>query len=113
MQDRNVPPEEETSGKPVPSGNHGNLNKLTKNRPIPREYFKVLADTCTLSDWKEITETAVGQAKQGNDRARLFLSKHLLPEGMTIMDLAKLEYLGISKETSIENYHGPIVNPKK
>ena len=82
---------------------------MTKPRPIPREYFRVLADRCPLETWKQIVDTAVAQALDGNATARAWLAKQVLPDGMTLMDLAKMEYMGTSAEESIESYKGPII----
>lgn len=86
---------------------------MSKNRAIPREYFKVLADKCPLNVWQEIVQVAVEQALEGNAGARTWLAKMVLPDGMTLMDLAKIEHMGVTRDESIETYKGPVVRIRK
>lgn len=49
-------------------------------------YLLALADVVSLDDWREIAEKARDDAKAGDDKARAWLSKHLL--GDTLLSTA-------------------------
>lgn len=58
-------------------------------RQGPRSYLAILAKTVSQSDWKEICEKAVEQAKGGNRYAREWLADRLLgkaPQHVTVDD---------------------------
>lgn len=61
---------------------------LQKVRPVFRvaspgrlssRYLRMMEESVTDEDWREIVEAAVEQAKQGNHRARIWLGTYLLP----------------------------------
>jgi hypothetical protein len=47
-------------------------------RPVEEKYLKKLSTAVTLNDWKAIVQKAVEQAKDGDDKARAWLSDHLI-----------------------------------
>lgn len=52
-----------------------------KGRPTkPREerYYEITMTTCTYSEWRDIVQRAVEQAKKGNPVARKWLSDYLV-----------------------------------
>jgi hypothetical protein len=47
-------------------------------RAVEREYLAALAEAVSPADWRAIVGKAVADAKNGNPKAREWLSKHLL-----------------------------------
>ncbi len=61
-------------------------------RTVEREYLATLADAVSLDDWRQIVGRAVVDAKDGDAKARDWLTRYLLgPEPMTLTDLAGRE----------------------
>ena len=57
--------------------------------PIARErqYAEAMATVCTVDDWREICERAVEDAKDGDRHARDWLSKYLVGEPQTVVEM--------------------------
>jgi hypothetical protein len=75
-------------------GNKGGPGR--PHRQTEREYLAVLRDTVSLEDWKEIIEKTVAQAKEGDARARQWLTNYLVGDqpAKALLDLAVDEELG-------------------
>jgi hypothetical protein len=61
-------------------------------RAVEVEYAAALGSVVTLDEWKEVCQTALRQAKEGDDKARQFLAKYLLgerPPSMTVIAAAE------------------------
>jgi hypothetical protein len=77
------------------SGNTFGLGR--PRRPIEIEYLAALSDACSIDTWREIVNRAVQDAKDGDDKARVWLSRYLIGESSaSLRDLAKLDILGIN-----------------
>lgn len=64
-----------------PDGTFAKGNKGGPGRPRRADeerYLKALGATVSMSDWREICETAVVQAKRGDRYARQFLAEYLI-----------------------------------
>ena len=48
-------------------------------RRIERDYLRALAGVVDLDAWQEIVQRAVDDARNGDAKARAWLSRHLLP----------------------------------
>lgn len=61
-------------------------------RQTETEYLQTMAGACTLEDWGDIVQKAVADAKEGDARARKWLSSYLLgePQGKAPTMLAVL-----------------------
>jgi hypothetical protein len=57
-------------------------------RTTETAYLLAMSEMVSLDDWREIIETAVVGAKAGDDKARAWLSKHLLGDMPLSMALA-------------------------
>ena len=62
--------------KPGQSGNP----KGRPKRAFERAYLDATIGSVSLADWSDIIGKAVEQARDGDDRARNFLAKYLMPE---------------------------------
>lgn len=49
------------------------------SRVVERAYLDATIGSVSLEDWSAIVARAVEQARDGDDRARAFLAKYLLP----------------------------------
>ena len=49
-------------------------------RAVERAYLDATIGSVSLADWSDIIGKAVEQARDGDDRARAFLAKYLLPD---------------------------------
>lgn len=58
------------------SGNPGGPGRPKKEREV--RYYEIMQTACSFSDWKEIVEKAVQQAKRGDAVARKWLSDNLM-----------------------------------
>ena len=47
-------------------------------RPVEEKYRKALVGRVTLSDWRDIVDKAIAQAKKGDARARAWLSDYTI-----------------------------------
>ena len=71
-------------------------------RRIERDYLAALSDVLTLEDWAEICRAAVVAAKQGDAKARDWLTKHCIgQQPPSLKDLAAKEARGFSSEDEI------------
>jgi hypothetical protein len=55
---------------------------------VERDYLEAMAGAVSLDDWREIVRIAVQFAQGGDDKARAWLSKHLLGDRLSLIDLA-------------------------
>lgn len=79
------------------TGNAGGPGR--PKRATEAAYFRALADTVTLDDWREIARRAVDDAKAGDGKAREWLSRYTLGlEPMTLQALAVMEELGVTDD---------------
>ena len=62
-----------------PKGVSGNPKGRPK-RAFERAYLDATIGSVSLADWSDIIGKAVEQARDGDDRARNFLAKYLMPE---------------------------------
>jgi len=49
-------------------------------RAVERAYLDATIGSVSLADWSDIIGKAVEQARDGDDKARSFLAKYLMPE---------------------------------
>lgn len=81
-------------------------------RRIERDYFAALADAITEDVWREIVEKTVTDAKKGDPKARDWIARFALgKDPMSLMDLARLEALGIQPEHEIAAMVDVVKNP--
>lgn len=81
-------------------------------RRIERDYFSVLADAITEAVWREIVERTISDAKKGDPKARDWIARFALgKDPMSLMDLARLEGLGIQPEHEIAAMVDMVKNP--
>jgi hypothetical protein len=68
-------------------------------RATETAYFRTLADTVTLEDWRAIVARAIDDAKAGDGKAREWLSRYTLgAEPTTLQALAAMEELGLTDD---------------
>ena len=65
------------------------------SRAVELDYLKALSDAVPVGAWAEICQRAVDDAKNGDAKARQWLSEHLLA-GSSLLELAKLEAVGVT-----------------
>lgn len=78
---------------------HGEPGPGRPSAVIERAYVAILAQACTLEDWREIVAAQVSQAKAGDVRAAEWLSRRLLgtaPPSLT--DCALADAAGVSPD---------------
>ncbi|HLN30746.1 MAG TPA: hypothetical protein VK395_23605 [Gemmataceae bacterium] len=64
-------------------------------RAIERDYLAALGETVTLADWREVCQKALAQAKDGDARARDWLTRYVLGEDAgTLQDVAADQVAG-------------------
>lgn len=66
-------------GRPFKPGNPGGPGR--PKRETERAYLSVMMRLCPPSTWATICERAVQDALAGDDKARAFLARYLLPSG--------------------------------
>ena len=83
-----------------PPGVCGNPNGRPR-KPKP-EYLQAILDLCTVDDWKRIVSSAVVQARGGDNSARQWLTKFLVPrrDEAIVEDITPFESLlrGVTME---------------
>lgn len=52
-------------------------------RAVEADYLHVVADACSLKDWREIVDAAVRNAKTGDPRARAWLGAYMMGSPQT------------------------------
>lgn len=67
-------------------------------RQIEQDYLAAFSEAITLDDWKEIIEKAVGQAKEGDARARQWLTHYVIGPRQD----KELEIIAIQEELEID-----------
>lgn len=83
-------------------------HKKLKN-PIERQYLLRLARRVTLDDWDLIIDKAVTDAKEGDHRARDWISKTVLPGDTSIIEASKDDMDGKTAEQLVREYIAPVV----
>lgn len=83
------------------NGNAGGPGR--PRRPVEEDYLRVLNESVSVQDWAQVVRRAVEDAKQGDARARDWLSKHIL-EGVAdpLFRLALAEQRGDTYGAKIE-----------
>lgn len=77
------------------AGNPGGPGR--PRRAIERQYLAALSDAIPLDEWRAIVSRAVQDAKDGDAKAREWLSRYALgAEPLTFTQLAALEHLGVT-----------------
>lgn len=65
-------------------------------RLVEHDYLRALTEAVPMETWQRIIATAVSKALEGDDKARAWLSRYLLGDGLpTLVRLAALEAEGI------------------
>ena len=81
-------------------------------RAVERDYLAAFGDALSLDDWRAIVGKAVADAKEGDAKAREWLSRYTLGEKpMTLMELVTREALGIETDLEIAAEADKIKNP--
>ena len=92
------------------AGNAGGPGR--PRRAIEREYLAVISEVVTLEDWRAIVARAVEAARQGDERARVWLAKYLLGDmPITLTELAARELLDVSPDREVAARVAEIANP--
>ena len=85
--------------KPGQSGNPKGRPPKSKEE----KFFKTTISSVKLSDWREIVQKAVEQAKRGNPAARKWLSDYLLGPPQQKLDVTslgeKIQVIGLGIDT--------------
>jgi hypothetical protein len=83
----------DSKGRFVP-GNPGGPGR--PRRTVEQDYLLALSEAVTIEKWKQIVESAVTAAVQGDDKARTWLSKYLLGDSLPgLVKLAAWEAEGV------------------
>jgi len=69
-------------------GNKGGPGRPKKEREL--RYYEIMQSKCTFSEWGDICQKAVDQAKLGDTTARIWLSNYLIGQ-----PVQKLEHGGM------------------
>jgi hypothetical protein len=71
-------------------------------RAVERQYLAALSDAVSLDDWRDIVQAAVAAAKEGDGKARDWLTRYLVGENpLTLTDLAADEAAELGAERDI------------
>jgi hypothetical protein len=71
-------------------------------RAVERQYLAALNDAVTLDDWKDIVKAAVQAAKEGDGKARGWLTRYLIgTDPLSLTDLAADEAAELGTERDI------------
>jgi hypothetical protein len=82
------------------AGNPGGPGR--PRRAVERQYLAALSDDITLDDWKDIVKAAVTAAKQGDGKARDWLTRFLVGSNpLSLTDLAADETAELGAERDI------------
>jgi hypothetical protein len=77
-------------------------------RAVERDYLTVLSDAVSPEDWRSVVQAAVESAKQGDAKARDWLTRYLIGETpMSLTDLAADEAWGVGSDDDIERILAP------
>ena len=71
-------------------------------RAVETEYLATLNEAVPLEDWRAVVERALADAKQGDPKAREWLSKYLLEGDGTLFSLAVSDRRGKTVDKEIE-----------
>lgn len=88
-------PERDMNGK-FAKGNPGGPGR--PHRQIEQDYLAAFSEVITREEWKEIIEKAVGQAKEGDPRARQWLTHYVIGPRQD----KELETIAIQEEMEID-----------
>lgn len=61
------------------------------HRETQEAYFRAMLEVATLDEWREITRVAVQQAKEGNNKARQWLTSYIVGRPKPRMDSVAVE----------------------
>jgi hypothetical protein len=71
-------------------------------RAIEIDYARTLADAVSLADWRKVCDKALADAKEGDSRAREWLSNRLLGDGaVDLMGLAVREMANLVTDEEV------------
>jgi hypothetical protein len=71
-------------------------------RAVERQYLAALSDAVSLDDWRDVVQAAVVAAKEGDGKARDWLTRYLVGENpLTLADLAADEAAELGAERDI------------
>ncbi len=71
-------------------------------RAVERQYLAALSDAISLEDWQEIVKATVTRAKEGDSKARDWLTRYVIGENpRTLTDLAADEAAEMGAERDI------------
>jgi hypothetical protein len=77
-------------------------------RAVERDYLTVLSDAVSRDDWRCVVQAAVESAKQGDAKARDWLTRYLIGDDpLTLTDLAADEAWGFGSDDDIERILAP------
>lgn len=89
----------------TPEGRFAQGNPGGPGRPrrtVERDYIATLSEAVTLDAWRSVIEAAIAQARNGDDKARAWLSKYCLGEKhISLLDLAAQDVASISTDEAI------------
>src|SRR5262245_42442662 len=77
------------------NGNPGGPGR--PRRAIERQYLAALSDAISIEDWQEVVKATVALAKQGDSKARDWLTRYLIgdsPRGLTHLAADEVAELG-------------------
>lgn len=81
-------------------------------RAVEREYLAALSDALLLDDWREIVGKAIEDAKDGDAKAREWVSRYALGAApISLHELAAREVLGIEADYEVAAEADKIKNP--
>lgn len=81
-------------------------------RPVEREYLAALSDAVSLETWREIVDKATVDAKNGDGKAREWLTRYLVGETpLSLTALAVRDLLGVTADREIDAEIEPVVSP--
>ncbi len=99
----------ETNGRQA-DGRFANGNAGGPGRPrraVETEYLATLGDAVSLDDWRQVVRRAVDDAKNGDAKARAWLTKHLIEGAMSpLYQLALAERRGQTVDDQIDKAVG-------
>ena len=90
------------SSERTPQGRFAEGNPGGPGRPrrtVEREYLATLSEAVTLETWRAIIDAAIDQARNGDDKARAWLSKYCLGERpISLLDMAAQDAANLTTE---------------
>ena len=81
-------------------------------RAIESDYLRALSDRLSLETWGEICDKAIEQAKEGEPKAREWLSRYAIgAEPLSLLELAANEALGLSSVYAVAARMDALTHP--